>query len=330
MRIRSRSRIALVALAAVSVAAVVVGATAADELPPPAGWPQEVWDELSSEDQELERDMSAPRVDDVDAAIAEAEAWLESHPPETLLDEFAQELEAEGEGSSTLQLGRSEAQQDFAKDLWSFEQRWIELDATETQVIQTYAGSLANDSSRGVILVRALSTTESRILAEDVYEYPDSGGGFRIEGARDRNLVLSRWTLGERQPGTVLFDLDSRTFAEGYEFTGFFSPVDNQPTLNSVNAGRAIPVKFSLGGDRGLDIFEAGYPKVLSIDCSTSAPLDEVEQTTTAGGSSLGYDATSDRYTYVWKTDSVWAGTCRRLVLGLDDGTQRSADFKFR
>src|SRR5262249_24123722 len=33
-----------------------------------------------------------------------------------------------------------------------------------------------------------------------------------------------------------------------YNFTGFFSPVSNPPVLNVVNAGRAIPVKFSLSG----------------------------------------------------------------------------------
>src|SRR5207237_6662926 len=40
-----------------------------------------------------------------------------------------------------------------------------------------------------------------------------------------------------------------------YDFTGFFSPVGNPPVLNAVNAGRAIPVKFSLSGNKGLDIF---------------------------------------------------------------------------
>jgi hypothetical protein len=37
----------------------------------------------------------------------------------------------------------------------------------------------------------------------------------------------------------------------GYNFSGFFQPVDNLPTLNIAKAGSAIPVKFSLGGDQG-------------------------------------------------------------------------------
>src|SRR4029077_15737831 len=33
-----------------------------------------------------------------------------------------------------------------------------------------------------------------------------------------------------------------------YSFTGFFPPVNNQPTLNVLKAGSAVPVKFSLNG----------------------------------------------------------------------------------
>lgn len=47
-------------------------------------------------------------------------------------------------------------------------------------------------------------------------------------------------------------------------------------------------------------------------------------ETETAGHSSLTYDAASGRYHYVWKTDKAWAGTCRRLVLGLDDSSDHA------
>lgn len=114
-----------------------------------------------------------------------------------------------------------------------------------------------------------------------------------------------------------------------YAFTGFFSPVDNLPTVNLVSAGRAVPVKFSLGGDQGLDIFETGYPKSQQIPCDSTATVDGIEETLTAGGSSLSYDAASDTYTYVWKTDSAWTSTCRQLVLKLDDGSVHRANFQF-
>jgi probable HAF family extracellular repeat protein len=112
-------------------------------------------------------------------------------------------------------------------------------------------------------------------------------------------------------------------------FEGFYQPVDNLPTLNKTKAGSAIPVKFSLGGDKGLDIFAAGYPKSRQIDCDSTAPLDAIEETATAGSNSLSYDATTDRYTYVWKTDKAWANTCRQLVVKLADDTEHLANFKF-
>jgi hypothetical protein len=122
----------------------------------------------------------------------------------------------------------------------------------------------------------------------------------------------------------------SQTYTVVYQFQGLFSPVDNLPTLNSAKGGSAIPVKFSLGGDHGLNIFAAGYPKSQNIDCSTSAPLDAVEETVNAGASSLNYSAGADQYHYVWKTEKAWAGKCRQLILQLNDATTHVANFKFK
>jgi VCBS repeat-containing protein len=116
-----------------------------------------------------------------------------------------------------------------------------------------------------------------------------------------------------------------------YDFRGFSGPVAAPPTLNTGPAGRAFPVKFSLGSNQGLAIFAAAYPKSQKVDCSSyqSAPTDPLEETTTPGSSGLSYDARTGQYTYVWKTERSWAGTCRRLDLKLTDGTTYSALFKF-
>jgi predicted extracellular nuclease len=124
--------------------------------------------------------------------------------------------------------------------------------------------------------------------------------------------------------------VDTATVKVIFNWTGFFQPVDNLPALNVVNAGRAIPVKFSLGGYKGLSIFAAGYPLSQRISCDTSAPLADVEETLTAGNSSLSYSAGDDRYNYVWKTEKSWAGQCRQLVVKLVDGTTHVANFKFK
>jgi hypothetical protein len=113
-----------------------------------------------------------------------------------------------------------------------------------------------------------------------------------------------------------------------YAFAGFYRPVDSLPTINVVKAGSAIPVKFSLGGDQGLAIFATGYPASVATSCSAAA-TDAIEETVTAGGSSLSYDPTSGQYIYVWKTDKGWAGGCRQLQVKLRDGSSRWAAFSF-
>ncbi len=114
-----------------------------------------------------------------------------------------------------------------------------------------------------------------------------------------------------------------------YNFTGFFSPVSNTPTVNVVNAGRAIPVKFSLSGNKGLGIL-AVTPESGVVACDFSAPAANLTDTVTAGSSSLSYDASSDQYSYIWKTESAWAGSCRQLVITLNDGTTHVANFRFK
>lgn len=114
-----------------------------------------------------------------------------------------------------------------------------------------------------------------------------------------------------------------------YNFTGFFQPVDNPPTVNTMKAGRAVPVKFSLGGNQGLDIFNSGSPASQQVNCQSGAPTSPVEETTGAGQSSLTYDAATDTYTYVWKTDSAWKDTCRTFTLGLNDNSTHTANFSF-
>jgi hypothetical protein len=121
----------------------------------------------------------------------------------------------------------------------------------------------------------------------------------------------------------------SVTYNVHYNFSGFFRPVDNPEVLNSVKAGSAIPVKFSLAGNQGLNIFAAGSPTSQKITCDSSDPIDLIEETVTAGGSSLSYDASSNQYNYVWKSDKAWAGTCRQLSVKLIDGTPHVANFKF-
>ena len=87
-------------------------------------------------------------------------------------------------------------------------------------------------------------------------------------------------------------------------------------------------VKFSLGGDQGLNILTPGSPYSQATTCGGGA-TDPVE-TTTNSNSGLTYDAASGQYTYVRKTDKAWKGTCRTFHLALTDGTGPTALFQFR
>ncbi|HEX4984234.1 MAG TPA: PxKF domain-containing protein [Ilumatobacteraceae bacterium] len=115
------------------------------------------------------------------------------------------------------------------------------------------------------------------------------------------------------------------TFAVGR----FRAPVDAPPIVNTVAAGRGVPVKFGLGGNLGLNIFATGYPKSQAVSCDTKAPSDAVEATVTAGASALSFDSATQTYSYVWKTEKSWSGTCRQLILKFIDGTTRIAVFRF-
>jgi uncharacterized repeat protein (TIGR01451 family) len=115
-----------------------------------------------------------------------------------------------------------------------------------------------------------------------------------------------------------------------YNFAGFFSPIDNLPTINSMKAGQAAPVKFSLSGNKGLNIFASNSPSSVQVGCQSGVPVSNVEDTFNAGSSSLSYNATSDQYNYVWKTESSWKNTCRLLTVTLNDGSQHSATFTFK
>ena len=83
-----------------------------------------------------------------------------------------------------------------------------------------------------------------------------------------------------------------------------------------------MPVKFSLGGDRDLSIFAAARrPRTgrrRHVDIAGRRRGDRL-----AGSSALAYDALTDHYRYVWKTDAAWAGTCRLVVETADGGVTR-------
>jgi subtilisin family serine protease len=150
-----------------------------------------------------------------------------------------------------------------------------------------------------------------------------SGVTVHISGVGDCTITASQSGNANYQAAPNV----SHTFRTAWVFGGFFQPVD-QAAVNVVQAGSAIPVKFTLGGNQGLDITATEYPRSVSVACAAADPTDAIEQTVTAGGSSLSFG--SGQYVYVWKTDKAWSGTCRQLVVKLRDNTEHRASFRFK
>ena len=105
----------------------------------------------------------------------------------------------------------------------------------------------ANSNATSMAVSYSAPTATDSCSTPTVNSSPASGSVFPV-GTTTVNATASDGTNSSSCSFTVTVL---------YNFTGFFSPVSNAPTLNSVNAGKAVPVKFSLSGDKGLNIFAA-------------------------------------------------------------------------
>jgi hypothetical protein len=167
-----------------------------------------------------------------------------------------------------------------------------------------------------------------------VRQYRQASGGKLI--ANKRRGAVDTTSVGFKTVACTATDLAGSTanadanYQVVYKFVGFFQPVANLPTVNAAAAGSSIPVIFSLSGYQGLNIVAAGYPVSTPVACDASEPGSTIDPTVNPGGSSLTYDSTTDQYSYVWKTDKAWKGTCRIFVLKLIDGSEHYAKFRFK
>ena len=142
--------------------------------------------------------------------------------------------------------------------------------------------------------------------------------GFLPGGGGDALVVVrtshfSTWSLGRLK----------------YDLVGPGSPLAAAPTVNTAKAGAAIPVKFKLGGDRGLEVLADGYPTSTTSTCSSTSGTNDVRVTSSASSSRLTFDAKSGTYTYTWKTTTAMKG-CRDLTLRFRDGSQLQVVFSLR
>jgi hypothetical protein len=204
-------------------------------------------------------------------------------------------------------------------------------------------GQVKVDATNPVVTITGCPTTDvikgsSQSIAVSA---SDAHSGLATDPS-DATVELNTGTTGQKTASFKAVDrvghekTESCTYNVIFDFSGFFRPVDNPDVVNSAKAGSTIPVKFSLGGDQGLNIFWTLTPNVsypnsgkLTIDQVTGDPIDALEEYSTATVSGLKYDATANQYIYNWKTDKNWAGTYRQLIIRLEDGTYHRANFYF-
>lgn len=86
-------------------------------------------------------------------------------------------------------------------------------------------------------------------------------------------------------------------------------------------AGNVIPVEFRLGGFRGLDVLTPKPPISIAVDCDSRAPRTVATPPSARAKGVLTYEWLTDTYTFWWPRPDVWVGTCRKLILELNDET---------
>jgi microsomal dipeptidase-like Zn-dependent dipeptidase len=171
---------------------------------------------------------------------------------------------------------------------------------------------------------------EAGCSTSDALSGVETNAGVAVTGGGPNNVGSYSVTCSGAQDVAGNVNSSSASYDVHYPFSEFVATVANPPLVNTLKAGRNVPLKFGLGGDYGLNVLQGGAPTSIRIGCTSLAVEDVVEETAISPGASLfSYDPLTSLYQFNWKTAKNWSGTCRRLLLTLDDGTVHAADFKF-
>jgi alpha-tubulin suppressor-like RCC1 family protein len=217
----------------------------------------------------------------------------------------------------------------------------------------------ASDGSRGVIVVRIDNAGPAVVVANPKadgssqfvvgqpatasYRCTDSASGFSTgcTGTVNGVSVADGGTLPtDVKPEHALVitatDLAGNTstvtvpYQVGYRFDGFFEPVLNRPSINTWSAGQTIPLKWRLfdANDNNISALSTFVGAGSFPFTCTTVPAPNTNPGSGAN-TQTGLSYSGDKFQYGWATQKSWAGTCRRFVLRLDDGTFHLADFQF-
>ena len=117
-------------------------------------------------------------------------------------------------------------------------------------------------------------------------------------------------------------------------FTGFYKPLAAKPgkyVKVEADDDDDIKIRFSLGGDRGLNIL-SGSPYSVRVNCADHRRIKLNKTTRRSRTESFGplkYEKSQNRYSIEWNILESWEDTCRMLHVGLSDGTDHTVVVKF-
>jgi hypothetical protein len=160
-------------------------------------------------------------------------------------------------------------------------------------------------------------TTEWHINADEPIVL-DYNTDFKSAGHVESLYAPTAYRSSDHDPVLVGADLLA------YDFGGFQNPA-SASGVTSINAGQTLPVRFSLGGDRGLAVLY-GDPTVQLTDCTSGAAIGQ--PMTATAGEPFSYSPATDTYKFVWKTQKSWTG-CGTLTIVFADGTSEELDVQF-
>ncbi len=224
----------------------------------------------------------------------------------------------------------------------------------ETSVVHAYTVLPPPDTIAPTIDLRSPADGATYVVGEQLladYDCLDDGGsgvqscagdvadGEAIDTSTAGDFsftVHAADTAGNTAVRTVAYTVDEEDTGGGFEFEGFFSPLDDAPpALNRIKAGKDVPVRFRLGGDQGEDVFADGFPRSARVPCGQDADADTAKPTRSPWwwrqwlDGDIRYNRWTDAYTYLWKTDSDWAGSCRQLIVKFTDGSIERVNVEF-
>ncbi|MDZ7631975.1 MAG: ExeM/NucH family extracellular endonuclease [Gemmatimonadaceae bacterium] len=296
-----------------------------------------------------------------------AQAFMQPNRARVVID--VNHLKSKGSGCSTADAGDGQGECNVVRTVAANELKaWLATDPTQTgetdvMILGDLNAYAKEDPITSLTSGGYANLIESRI-GQNAYSFVfDGQWGYLDHALASSSLVsqvtgVTEWHINADEPSvldyntnfksagqvTSLFAPDQYRVADHdpilvglnltapvvFNFRGFFFPVANPPAVNRVVAGLVVPMRFTLGGNRGLDIFAPGYPASRPTTCDATAGESEITETRTFLDVPLQYVRLTDRYTYFWKTEREWRGSCREIVFRFRDGTEETAKFRFR